>query len=78
MGEALGRARIRVHTCPADSVAMEMGTALAANLVLLGFASSLDGFPFPFAEVCEVVDSVSAAPHREVNLRALERGRELA
>ncbi len=68
-------AGLRVHTCPADAAAREIGNPLVANLVLLGFAASLPGFPFPYEEVLGVVEGISPGPHRSANRHALERGR---
>jgi indolepyruvate ferredoxin oxidoreductase beta subunit len=75
LAEALAAAGIRAHACPADEAAMAMGNPLVANLVLLGFAAALPGFPFPFAQLRDVVDGISPAPHRGPNLQALERGK---
>lgn len=73
----LTRLGVRVHTCPADRLALEMGSPLVANLVVLGFASSLQGFTFPFEEVLATVDSISPPVHRSANREALQRGRNL-
>lgn len=75
--DVLAGAGIRVRACPADAAAMQLGTPLAANLVLVGFAASLSEFPFPFGELHRVVDAISASPHRAANLRALEHGGRL-
>ena len=75
---ALAGTGIRLRSCPADAAALEMGSPLAANLVLLGFAASLPDFPFPFAEVRGVVEAVSPSPHRAPNVQALERGGRLS
>lgn len=74
----LARLGVRVHTCPADRIALELGNPLAANLVLLGFAASLEGFFFPYGELQETVESISPPAHRPVNFQALEQGRALA
>ncbi|GAB4256081.1 MAG: indolepyruvate ferredoxin oxidoreductase subunit beta [Deferrisomatales bacterium] len=66
---------VEVLTCPADALALEAGSALAANLVLLGLATTDRRFPFGYEEVREAVQGVSAAPYAQVNLDALARGR---
>jgi indolepyruvate ferredoxin oxidoreductase, beta subunit len=68
---------VTVHTCNADAVALEMNNPLVANLVLLGFASSREHFPFTYEEVREATEALSGAARRGVNLDALKRGRAL-
>ena len=74
----LERMEVRVRTCDADAVAMETGSPLTANLVLLGLAGAVDGFPFSPQDLQDAVSSISAPPYRQSNLAALERGRGLA
>jgi indolepyruvate ferredoxin oxidoreductase beta subunit len=64
-----------VHTCDADAVARQMNNPVLANLVLLGFGSSREHFPFTFDEVRAVTEALSGETHRQVNLDALQRGR---
>lgn len=73
----LNEMEVTVYTCNADAVAMEMKHPLVSNLVLLGFGSSRDGFPFTYEEVRDATEALSGKAHREVNLGALERGRAL-
>jgi len=68
---------VTVRTCDADAVALQMDNPLVANLVLLGFGSSREHFPFTFEEVREATEALSGAAHRGVNLDALKRGRAL-
>ncbi len=68
---------VSVHTCNADAVALQMDNPLVANLVLLGFGSSREHFPFTYEEVCEATEVLSGAASRGVNLDALNRGRAL-
>ena len=77
VADLLGEMGVTVHVCNADAVALQMGNALVANLVLLGFGSSQDGFPFTYAEVCGATDALSSQTNRKPNLEALERGRAL-
>ena len=68
---------VSVHTCNADAVALRMETPLVANLVLLGFGSSREGFPFTYEEARAATEALSGAANLSVNLDALERGRAL-
>ena len=69
---------VSVHTCDADAVALHMDKPLVANLVLLGFGSSRENFPFTYEEVRASTDALSGAASRSINLDALERGRALS
>jgi indolepyruvate ferredoxin oxidoreductase beta subunit len=73
----LAQMGVSIHTCNADAVALQMDKPLVANLVLLGFGSSREHFPFTYDEVRESTDALSGAASRSVNLDALERGRAL-
>ncbi len=68
---------VTVHTCNADAVALQMNEPLVANLVLLGFGSSREHFPFTYDEVREATAASSQGARRDVNLDALKRGRAL-
>ncbi|MGD1212910.1 MAG: 2-oxoacid:acceptor oxidoreductase family protein [Candidatus Acidiferrales bacterium] len=68
---------VAIHTCEADGEALKMNNPLVANLVLLGFASSQEDFPFSYDEVRDATKTLSGTAHRQVNLEALERGRSL-
>jgi len=66
-----------VHTCDAAAVALHMNHPMAANLVLLGFGSSREHFPFTYEDALEAIETLSGPTQRAVNLDALERGRRL-
>jgi len=68
---------VTVHTCNADAVALQMNNPLVANLVLLGFGSSREHFPFTYEEVRAATGALSGPAQRSANLDALERGRAL-
>lgn len=68
---------VTVHVCNADAVALQMDNPLVANLVLLGFGSSREHFPFTYEEVREATEALSGAASRSANLDALKRGRAL-
>ena len=68
---------IELHSCAADAAALELGSVLSANLLVLGFGSALPAFPFSFEEVRTAVEALSSPAHRAANLGAMDRGREL-
>ncbi|MCK9382660.1 MAG: 2-oxoacid:acceptor oxidoreductase family protein [Sulfuritalea sp.] len=77
VAELLDEMGVVVHSCNADAVALRMKTPMVANLVLLGFGSSREHFPFTYEEVCEATAALSGPSQRAVNLAALEYGRAL-
>ncbi len=77
VAEAIKDMGVVIHTCDADAIALQMGNPLVANLVLLGFGSSRDDFPFTFDELCEATEALSDSRHAAANLKALEHGRAL-
>lgn len=68
---------VELHSCSADAAALDLGSVLSANLVLMGFAAALPSFPFTYDETRQAVEAVSSPAHRPANLGALERGRAL-
>ena len=72
--EHMERAKVRFRAVDADSSARELGSALVANLIVLGFAGEDAGFPFSPEELTEAVRGVSPSRFRDLNLRALEEG----
>ena len=77
VSELLDEMGVTIHTCNADAVALQMNRPLVANLVLLGFGSSREHFPFTYGEVRQATEALSDKAQRAVNLDALERGRSL-
>jgi indolepyruvate ferredoxin oxidoreductase beta subunit len=73
----LGEMGVTVHTCDADAVALQMNNPLVANLVLMGFGSGREGFPFTYEELREATEALSGEAQRGINLDALQRGRAL-
>ena len=73
----LGEMGVIIHTCNADAVALRMNNPMVANLVLLGFGSSQEHFPFTYDDVREATEALSGPAQRAVNLAALEQGRSL-
>lgn len=60
----------------ATKLARDSGSALAANLVLLGFAAAHALFPFACVDIVVVLERLSPERHRQSNLRALAAGHE--
>lgn len=77
VAELLDEMGVIVHTCDAGSVALRMNHPMVANLVLIGFGSSREHFPFNYDDACGAVEALSGPKQRAVNLEALERGRSL-
>ena len=77
VADLLAEMGVMVHTCNADAVALKMNNPKVTNLVLLGFGSTRESFPFSYEEVREAIDALSGPGQREANLDALERGRAL-
>ncbi len=71
----LQKAGVTVSVVDADRIALGMDAPLLANLIVLGHATTVEGFPFTFDEICAAMEAVSAPALRERNRRALERGR---
>lgn len=77
VAELLDEMGVTIHTCNADAVALQMNNSLVSNLVLLGFGSSREHFPFTYDEVRDATEALSGTKNRTANLAALERGRSL-
>ncbi len=65
---------IATHSHPADEVALGLGSARSANLVLIGYALSVPGLPFAPGEVRETIERITPPRFREPNLGAFEAG----
>lgn len=64
---------IEVHGLPASQIALELGTAGVANVVMAGFAAAHPVFPLPFESLRQTIHNGSARA-RDLNLKALEAG----
>lgn len=67
-----------VYTVDADATAAAAGSILAANLVLLGFVCGHGHCPLECDRVAQVLERISPARFRELNLRALRAGQAAA
>ena len=69
----LERLHIQLRSLPATSVAVEIGSAAIANVVLVGFAVAFPSVPLSIEALRETLGSITPRG-RELNLRALEAG----
>ena len=63
-----------IKRCDAASLARDLGRIQLENMVLLGFASTLKGFPVSEAEILETLGKDPRERVRSLNLKALEAG----
>lgn len=70
----LSRSGITAHSFPADEVALSLGSARSANLVLIGNALSVPGLPFQPGQIRETIQRISPPRFRELNVRAFQAG----
>jgi len=69
----LERLHIQLRSLPATSVAVEIGSAAIANVVLVGFAVAFPSMPLSIEALRETLGAI-APRGRELNLQALEAG----
>jgi indolepyruvate ferredoxin oxidoreductase beta subunit len=70
----LAKNGIAAHSYHADEVALSLGSATSANLVLIGCALSVPGLPFQPEQIRDTIERISPHKFRELNLRAFEAG----
>jgi indolepyruvate ferredoxin oxidoreductase beta subunit len=73
VAEHLERLSIQVFSLPASRMALELGSAAVANVVLAGFAIAHPALPLSIEILQETVEAI-APRGRELNLQALEAG----
>ena len=76
--EQLAKIAGRVIAIDADKVAAEAGNPRTENVVLLGAASALEGFPIEVEPLREAVKRVVPGGAIEANLKAFELGYKVA
>ncbi|MFQ5575715.1 MAG: indolepyruvate oxidoreductase subunit beta [Anaerolineae bacterium] len=69
----LARLNISVHAIPAGQMAMDMGTAAVANVILAGFAAARNTLPLPITALRTTLEEI-APRGKTLNLRALDAG----
>lgn len=72
--EHLERLEIDVLYLPVTHLSKEMETPTVANVIMVGFASAHPALTLPYQALWEYLNNLSASPHRDSNLRALETG----
>ena len=70
----LGNRHVVVRTLDADGIAQRLGRVSAANMALLGFASTCKGFPLPREALREALERIVRPQWLEVNLNAFDEG----
>jgi len=75
LSEHLKRLNINVLSLPASRMAVELGSAAVANVILAGFAVAHPALPLSIETLREAVEAI-APRGRELNLRALQLGFE--
>lgn len=71
--EALDLRQVEIHSLPAKSMAIALGSSAVTNVVLIGFAAAHPIFAFPLETIRTVLGRL-APKARDLNLRALEAG----
>jgi indolepyruvate ferredoxin oxidoreductase beta subunit len=74
----LNSSACRPNAVCAEKIARQLGAPMAANLVLLGFASAHAEFPFQLAHIHAVLEKISPSKSLEMNLRAFNAGYQAA
>lgn len=70
----LAKNGIEAHSCPADEIALSLGSPRSANLVLIGRALGEPGLPFEPEQIRETIGRITPSRFREPNLRAFDAG----
>ncbi len=70
----LARNGIAAHSHPADDVAIRLGSPRSANLVLIGYALSMNSVPFHHDQIRETIERITPQRFKELNLEAFEAG----
>ncbi len=65
---------ITLRALDADGIATKLGRVSAANVTLIGFASTCDSFPLSGDALRETIMCIAPARFVELNLRAFEEG----
>jgi indolepyruvate ferredoxin oxidoreductase beta subunit len=73
VGDHLERLEVQVYIVPASRMAVDLGSAAVANVVLVGYAAAAQSFPFSL-EILQDAVKVVARRGLELNLLALEVG----
>jgi len=66
------------YAMDASGTARALGAPVAANLVLIGFASALEGFPLKGEKIRQTIERLSPPRFLEPNLKAFDAGHDKA
>ena len=72
--DCLAALNVTTRVLNADAIAQALGRASAANVVLIGFASTRDAFPLATDALRETIARVVRPQFAELNLRAFDAG----
>ena len=70
----LASLQVKLRVLDADDIAKRLGLMSAANVALLGFASTCDGFPFSGGALRETLSRVARPQSLGLNLQAFDEG----
>jgi Pyruvate/2-oxoacid:ferredoxin oxidoreductase gamma subunit len=74
VAQQLGSMNVALRTLDADSIAKNLGRASAANVALLGFASTCPGFPLTGEALRAALARVVRSQFLELNYQAFDEG----
>ena len=74
VSQQLASFRVVLRVLDADGIAQTLGRVSAANVALLGFASTCDGFPLSREALRETLTRVVRPQFLDLNLRAFDEG----
>ncbi len=77
VAEDVKRLKLSIHCLAASQIAVELGAAAVANVVIAGFSAGHPFFPLPFEAMRETLKK-TAKRGLELNLKAIENGYALA
>jgi indolepyruvate ferredoxin oxidoreductase beta subunit len=72
--EYMSKNDISAYSCPADQVALSLGSPRSANLVLIGRALGEPGLPFEAEDIRETIGRITPSRFKGPNLRAFDAG----
>ena len=70
----LEKKNITYRWVPATNIAMDLGSAMSSNLVLLGFFSAFEDSPLNNKDLRTTIDSLSPERFKDINLKVFEAG----
>ena len=74
LSEWISDHNITINKIPAGEIALKMGSAKSANLVLLGFSAAHDSSPFSKDELEETIKRVTPSRFFEANMKCFAEG----